>query len=232
MNNQRWLSISFLTFFFTWGVFLPYWIGWLTNEKGLSVKDASIVMGAGMIVRSFSTFFVFPYLTERTSYIRVIKWTTVVSLVLAILYIPDSSFIGLFVITILFSAVYPIILPAVESGASVLMQKERVHYGKSRSFGSIGYTIALLLVGAATAIWNEQAILYMMIVRSCHCRCLLFTSSTCSSSEHAGTEGSEKLNYWIKDVIRSKRFSCCDAARNFVARRPRILLQLRFPVPQ
>ena len=163
MNNQRWLSISFFTFFFTWGVFVPYWIGWLTNEKGLSVKDASIVMGAGMIVRSFSTFFVFPYLTERTSYIRVIKWTTVVSLVLAVLYIPDSSFIGLFVITILFSAVYPIILPAVESGASVLMQKERVHYGKSRSYGSIGYTIALLLVGAATAIWNEQAILYMMI---------------------------------------------------------------------
>ncbi|HEX5563577.1 MAG TPA: MFS transporter, partial [Sporosarcina sp.] len=40
MNNQRWLSISFFTFFFTWGVFLPYWTGWLTIEKGLSVKDA------------------------------------------------------------------------------------------------------------------------------------------------------------------------------------------------
>lgn len=163
MNNQRWLSISFLTFFFTWGVFLPYWTGWLTIEKGLSVKNASIIMGAGMIVRSFSTFLVFPYLTERTSYIRVMKWMTLLSLFLAVLYIPDSSFIILFIITLLFSAVYPIILPAVESGASVLMQKERVHYGKSRSFGSIGYTIALLLVGAATAVWNEQAILYMMI---------------------------------------------------------------------
>lgn len=163
MNNQRWLSISFFTFFFTWGVFLPYWTGWLTIEKGLSVKDASIVMGAGMIARSFSTFLVFPYLTARTSYIRVMKWMTVLSLLLAVLYIPQSPFIALFVITVLFSAVYPIILPAVESGASVLMQKEHVHYGKSRSFGSIGYTIALLLVGAATAIWNEQAILYMMI---------------------------------------------------------------------
>ncbi|WP_262176192.1 MFS transporter [Saccharococcus sp. Marseille-Q5394] len=163
MNNQRWLSISFLTFFFTWGVFTPYWTGWLTIEKGLSVKDASIVMGAGMIARSFSTFLIFPYLTARTSYIRVMKWMTVLSLLLVVLYIPDSSFIVLFVITVLFSAFYPIILPAVESGASVLMQKERVHYGKSRSFGSFGYTIALLLVGSATAIWNEQAILYMMI---------------------------------------------------------------------
>lgn len=163
MNNQRWLSISFLTFFFTWGIFLPYWTGWLTIEKGLTVKDASIVMGAGMIARSFSTFLVFPYLTERMSYVRVMKWMTVLSLLLAILYIPNSPFIALFIITVLFSAVYPIILPAVESGASVLMQKEHVHYGKSRSFGSIGYTIALLLVGAATALWTEKAILYMMI---------------------------------------------------------------------
>ncbi|GEN84789.1 3-phenylpropionic acid transporter [Sporosarcina luteola] len=164
MNNQRWLSISFLTFFFTWGVFLPYWTGWLTIEKGLSVKAASIIMGAGMIARSFSTFLVFPYLTARMSYVRVAQWTTLLSLLLAIIYIPDSPYIVLFIITVLFSAVYPIILPAVESGASVLMQKERIHYGKSRSFGSIGYTIALLLVGAATAVWNEQAILYMMII--------------------------------------------------------------------
>ena len=230
MNNQRWLSISFFTFFFTWGVFVPYWIGWLTNEKGLSVKDASIVMGAGMIARSFSTFFVFPYLTERTSYIRVIKWTTVVSLVLAILYIPDSSFIGLFVITVLFSAVYPIILPAVESGASVLMQKERVHYGKSRSYGSIGYTIALLLVGAATAIWNEQAILYMMIAGLAIAAVFYSRPAPAVLQSMPERKGSKKLNYWIKDVICSKRFSCCDDTCHLVARRPRILLQLRLSV--
>ncbi|WP_339253434.1 MFS transporter [Sporosarcina sp. FSL W8-0480] len=164
MKNQRWLSISFLTFFFTWGIFLPYWTGWLTIEKGLSVPAASIIMGVGMIARSFSNFLVFPYLTARSSYIHVIKWTSILSLILLIFYIPDSPYIVLFIITVLFSAVYPIILPAVESGASVLMQKERVHYGKSRSFGSIGYTVALLVVGAATAIWNEQAILYLMII--------------------------------------------------------------------
>ena len=97
------------------------------------------------------------------SLIRVMKWTSIVSLALTLLYIPDSPIIVLFIITMLFSAVYPIILPAVESGASVLMQTERVNYGKSRSFGSIGYTTAFLFVGTATAIWSEQAILYMMI---------------------------------------------------------------------
>ncbi|MBO0602129.1 3-phenylpropionate MFS transporter [Sporosarcina sp. E16_3] len=164
MNNQRWLSMSFFAFFFTWGVFLPYWTGWLTIEKGLSVTAASFIMGAGMIARSLSTLLVFPYLTRKMSMIRVMKWMSLTALILTLLYLPDSPFIVLLFITILFSAVYPMILPAVESSASVLMQTEGIHYGKSRSFGSIGYTIALLLIGAATAIWTEQAILYIMIV--------------------------------------------------------------------
>lgn len=56
INSQKWLSINFAAFFFTWGVFLPYWTGWLTNEKGLSVLHASIIMGAGMVARAISTF--------------------------------------------------------------------------------------------------------------------------------------------------------------------------------
>lgn len=162
-NHQQWLSMSFLVFFFTWGVFLPYWTGWLTNEKGLSVTAASIIMGIGMVARALSTFLLFPYVTRKHSLIQVIRWTSIISFILALLYLPDSPFIVLLLITTLFSALYPIILPGVESGASMLMQTERIHYGKSRSFGSIGYTVALLFIGAATAVWGEQAILYSMI---------------------------------------------------------------------
>ena len=79
MNNQRWLSMSFFAFFFTWGIFLPYWTGWLTIEKGLSVTAASFIMGAGMIARSLSTFLVFPYLTRKMSMIRVMKWISLYS---------------------------------------------------------------------------------------------------------------------------------------------------------
>ncbi|PID15899.1 MFS transporter [Sporosarcina sp. P34] len=164
MNNQRWLSMSFFIFFFTWGIFLPYWTGWLTSAKGLSVTQASLMMGVGMIVRSFSTFFLFPYATRNMSLLRVIRWTIFLSFVLALAYLPESPFAILFGLTVLFNSIYPIILPSVESGASLLMQHGQIHYGKSRSFGSIGYTVALLLIGTVTAIWSEQAILYMMII--------------------------------------------------------------------
>lgn len=164
MNNQRWLSMCFLAFFFTWGIFLPYWTGWLTIEKGLTVTAASIIMGIGMIARSFSTLLLFPVLTERMPLIKVMKWLSFIALILALLYIPKSSFELLLIITVLFSIVYPIILPTVESSASILIQSERIHYGKSRSFGSIGFTVAVLVVGASTAIWDERAILYLMLI--------------------------------------------------------------------
>lgn len=164
MNNQRWLSFSFLTFFFTWGIFLPYWAGWLTIEKGLTVTAASVVMGSGMIARSFSTFFLFPIITKKLSINRIMKLLTFLSLGFSLLYFISSSFSALLIITVALSIVYPIIMPAIESSASILMQTKTVHYGKSRSFGSVGYTIALLLVGAMTALWNEQAILYLMVL--------------------------------------------------------------------
>ncbi|PKH11640.1 3-phenylpropionate MFS transporter [Planomicrobium sp. MB-3u-38] len=163
MNNQKWLSLNFFAFFFTWGVFLPYWTGWLTNDKELSVSAASIIMGAGMIARSLSTLLFFPMLTRLFSLGRLMQILAIASLVSMALYIPANSYIMLFAITFIFSLVYPNILPAMESGATVLMQSDRIHYGKSRSFGSLGYTIALLIVGMATAVWQEQAILWVML---------------------------------------------------------------------
>lgn len=164
MNYQKWLSINFFAFFFTWGVFLPYWTGYLIIEKGLSVSNASIIMGAGMLGRAFSTFVLFPAATKRASIRNVMVWTAGLSLFTMAFFITASTVIPLLIITVLFSIVYPILLPAMESSASVLMQTEHIHYGKSRSFGSVGYTVGLLLIGAVTAWWSEQAILWVMLI--------------------------------------------------------------------
>lgn len=164
INSQKWLSINFFAFFFTWGVFLPYWTGWLTTEKGLSVFQASIIMGSGMLARAFSTFVLFPAATKLFSIRKVLIWTAFLSFLIMALYLIANSFIPLLIITIIFSIVYPVLLPAMESSASVLMKSDRIHYGKSRSFGSTGFTFGLLLIGAATAIWSEKAILWIMLV--------------------------------------------------------------------
>ncbi len=164
MNNQRWLSQNFFTFFITWGIFLPYWTGWLVNDKGLTVSDAGIIMSFGLVARALSTMFIFPYVSKILSNKQVLLFFTMMSLIVAILYIPMDSFEGLFIVTMLFSAMYPALLPAVESGASTLMQQGDVHYGKARSLGSFGYVLSVLVISMFTGTYGEQIILWFMIL--------------------------------------------------------------------
>ena len=164
MNEQRWLAKNFFMFFATWGIFIAYWTGWLINDKALSVSDASIVMGFGLVARAISTMFIFPYISKIMSNKRVLIFFTLASLIVTILYIPVNSFTGLFIITMLFSVFYPALLPAVESSASTLMQHGKVHYGKARSLGSFGYVVAVLIISMLTGAYGEQTILWMMIL--------------------------------------------------------------------
>ncbi|WP_431028300.1 MFS transporter [Lysinibacillus sp. LZ02] len=163
MNSQRWLSLNYFTFFFTWGVFLPYWTGWLITDKGLSVPAASIIMGAGMIARSLSMLIVFPIATKLYAISVVMRGMAIAALVTMLFYIPFESYTALFVITVLFSAIYPNLMPGMESSASVLIRTEKIHYGKSRSYGSLGYTIALVFVGGVTELFGIGSVLWIMI---------------------------------------------------------------------
>ncbi len=164
MNSQRWLSLNFFTFFFTWGVFLPYWTGYLINAKHLSVPEAGFIMSAGMIVRAMSTLFIYPVSTKLYSMSKVMQMFGILSLVAMLFYLPFDSYITLLIITILFSAIYPNILPAMESSASILIKTDKIHYGKARAYGSLGYTVALVVVGAVTQSFGINAVLWVMIV--------------------------------------------------------------------
>ncbi len=163
MNSQKWMSQNFFIFFITWGIFLPYWTGWLVSAKGLSVAVASLIMGLATIIRGLSSMFAYPILSKFLSQEKILLGGTVLSLLVSLIYIPSSSLPALFVITMVFSAIYPSLLAAIESMASILVQSEGIHYGRSRSYGSLGYIVAVLLISVLTGYFGDGAILYGMI---------------------------------------------------------------------
>lgn len=163
MNNQRWMSQNFFAFFMTWGIFLPYWTGWLIEAKGLSVAEASLIMSFGLFARGISTLFAFPFISKHWSNKFVINVFTIGALISALFYIPANSFTTLFVVTILFSLFYPALMPVLDSTAGVLVQHGSLHYGKSRSYGSVGFIIAVLILSVMTGYFNDSAILWFMI---------------------------------------------------------------------
>lgn len=164
MNNQRWLSQNFFAFFFTWGIFLPYWTGWLVDAKHLTVSQASVVMGCGLLARAISNLFFFPTLAKFVNNKRLTSILAIGALLTTLLYILSTSFISLLIVTLLFSVFYPALLPAVESSAATLVQHGNVHYGKSRSYGSIGFVIAVLIISMLTGAFGNDIIFWSMVI--------------------------------------------------------------------
>ncbi|MCG3087338.1 MFS transporter [Sporosarcina cyprini] len=165
MNTHRWMSMQFFCFFITWGVFLPYWTGWLTHAKGLTVPQASLIMSFGLIARGLSTLVAFPYLSGKFSSKALLHGAGIGTLIAILFYIPSSSFSSLLIVTLAFQFLYPAMMPALDSAAGLLVQSNQLRdYGKSRQWGSIGFILAGIILSIFTAMLGDHVILWAFLL--------------------------------------------------------------------
>ncbi len=165
MNTQRWMGRQFFSFYLTWGVFLPYWTGWMIHTKGITVSQASLIMSLGLVVRGLSTLFVFPYLSGKFSSKTLLNGMGVGTLIGILSYIPANSFASLLVVTLFVHFFYPTLMPALDSTAGFLVQtKQLKHYGKSRSWGSIGFVVAGMILTFFTGALGDEVILWALLL--------------------------------------------------------------------
>ncbi|MEQ2527868.1 MFS transporter [Robertmurraya yapensis] len=165
MNTQRWMSMQFFSFFLTWGIFLPYWSGWMIYTKGITVSEASLIMSLGLIARGLSTLFAFPFLSERFSSKTLLKISGIGSLVAVLCYVPANSFASLLIVTVVLHLFYPTLMPALDSAASVLVQSKQLkHYGRSRQWGSIGFLSIGMVLTIFTGILGDEVILWALLL--------------------------------------------------------------------
>ncbi|OIK13807.1 MFS transporter [Bacillus sp. MUM 116] len=165
MNTQRWMSRQFFSFYMTWGVFLPYWTGWMIHTKGITVAQAGLIMSLGLVARGLSTLFVFPFLSRKFSSKTLLNGMSFTTLIAILCYIPADSFVSLLIVTLFLNFVYPPLMPALDSTASVLVQSKQLgHYGKSRSWGSIGFVVAGMILTIFTGALGDDVILWALLL--------------------------------------------------------------------
>ena len=165
LNSQRWMSQQFFIFFMTWGIFLPYWSGWMVEEKGITVAEVGFIMSAGLVARGVATLFVFPYLSSVVSSKVMLQIMATGSLVAVLLYIPAESYVSLLLVNLMLNLFYPVLMPALDSTASILvMNNELKHYGKSRSWGSIAFVVGGLVLTLLISWFGDMVILWVMLI--------------------------------------------------------------------
>lgn len=164
MNVQQWMSVRFFLFFMGWGIFLPYWTGYLVDGKGLSVEQASIMMSIGLIMRGISTVTLYPLMKKTASDLRVLQWVSTAALVLACSYIPAQGYVALLLVTALFNFFFPMLMPALDATAGSLTQHSNLRYAKARSYGSMGFICMVLIISMLSGAFGDQLFLIGMIV--------------------------------------------------------------------
>jgi len=175
MNTHRWMSMRFFSFFMTWGIFLPYWTGWMIHTKGLTVSQASLIMSLGLVARGVSTLFAFPNLSGKFSSKALLNGAGIGTLIAILFYIPTASFTGLLIITLVFHFFYPALMPALDSAAGILVQNNQLkHYGKSRQWGSIGFILAGMILSVFTGMLGDKVILWAFLLGTVVLVCLGF----------------------------------------------------------
>lgn len=205
MNTYRWMSLQFFSFYVTWGIFLPYWTGWMVDVKGIEVSEASLIMSLGLMARGLSTLLVFPYASERFSSIKLLKWVGIGTLLAVLSYLPANSFSSLLIVTLAFQIFYPILMPALDYSAGVLVQNRQLnHYGRSRQWGSIGFIFAGILLTVFTGKFGDGVILWAFLLGASLFVSLAFMSAPAVLTEKPKADRSQKGG--LKELWKIKSF--------------------------
>lgn len=206
MNTQRWMSTRFFSFFMTWGIFLPYWSGWMIYTKGITVSQASLIMSFGLIARGLSTLFAFPYLSERFSSKVLLKVAGIGTLASILCYIPVNSFAGLLLVTIVLHIFYPTLMPALDSAASILVQSKQLrHYGRSRQWGSIGFVSVGIVLTIFTGMFGDEVIFWALLLGMIGFVLLSLMSAPSTLSKKPQVDQTQKAG--MLQLFRIKHFS-------------------------
>jgi len=60
LQSTRWLALAYFTYFFSYGIFLPFWSVWLKGT-GLTPETIGILLGAGLVARFLGSLLIAPH---------------------------------------------------------------------------------------------------------------------------------------------------------------------------
>ena len=164
MSSKNWLSTNYFLQFAVNGVFLPFWILYLTGVKNLTVLEASTIFSMLYLARFLGGIFLSPYLLKRYNISLSLKISVIAGILLALSYGITNNKIILTLITFMFGLVYYTVAPFIESLASLFLKEEGIDYGKARTWGSVSFTLVGIAAGGIIGYVGSVALYYILII--------------------------------------------------------------------
>ncbi|EOI1370818.1 3-phenylpropionate MFS transporter [Serratia marcescens] len=162
LQSTRWLALSYFTYFFSYGIFLPFWGVWLKGE-GIAPETIGILLGAGLVARFLGSLLIAPRVKDPSHLVSALRLLALLTLAFAVGFCFGNGWGWLMLVIAGFNLFFSPLVPLTDALAGIWQKQIRMDYGRVRLWGSLAFVIGSALTGQLVAVWGHNAILYSLI---------------------------------------------------------------------
>ncbi|HFI5308885.1 3-phenylpropionate MFS transporter [Serratia liquefaciens] len=163
LQSTRWLALSYFTYFFSYGIFLPFWGVWLKGE-GIPPETIGILLGAGLVARFLGSLLIAPRVKDPSHLVTALRLLALLTLAFAIGFCFGNGWGWLMLVIAGFNLFFSPLVPLTDALAATWQKQITMDYGRVRLWGSLAFVIGSALTGQMVAVWGHNAILYSLII--------------------------------------------------------------------
>jgi len=162
LQSTRWLALSYFTYFFSYGIFLPFWGVWLKGED-IAPETIGILLGAGLVARFLGSLLIAPRVKDPSHLVSALRLLALLTLAFAVGFCFGNGWGWLMLVIAGFNLFFSPLVPLTDALAATWQKQIRMDYGRVRLWGSLAFVIGSALTGQLVAVWGHNAILYSLI---------------------------------------------------------------------
>ena len=163
LHSTRWLALSYFTYFFSYGIFLPFWSVWLKGI-GLTPETIGVLLGAGLVARFLGSLLIAPRVSDPSLLIKAVRILALLTLVFVACFWVSHQFAWLMVVMVGFNLFFSPLVPLTDALANTWQKQITMDYGRVRLWGSIAFVIGSALVGKLVSLYDYRAILALLSI--------------------------------------------------------------------
>ncbi|EHM2229869.1 3-phenylpropionate MFS transporter [Salmonella bongori] len=161
LHSTRWLALSYFTYFFSYGIFLPFWSVWLKG-LGLTPETIGLLLGVGLVARFLGSLLIAPRVSDPSRLIFALRVLALLTLVFALAFWAGTHVAWLMVVMVGFNLFFSPLVPLTDALANTWQKQITLDYGRVRLWGSVAFVIGSALTGKLVSLFDYQAILTLL----------------------------------------------------------------------
>ncbi len=163
ITSARWLGLSYFTYFFCYGIYLPFWGVWLKGA-GLDAGKIGVLLGCGMVARFVGSLLIASQVRNPSQLILALRLLALMTCLFALGFWLGSQWLWLLLVMIGFNLFFSPLVPLSDALAATWTRQIGLAYGPVRLWGSLAFVISSALTGLLVSAWSEHAILLLLSI--------------------------------------------------------------------